>query len=73
MKAIVCHAPEDLRLDNFETDSLGTLQLQVDVAYGGGVRKHLCFETLRARPQQHHAGSAISAASRSPTGRAQCG
>ena len=35
MKAIVCHAPEDLRLDNFETDALGTHQLQVDVAYGG--------------------------------------
>ena len=35
MKAIVCHAPEDLRLDNFETDVLGTHQLQVDVAYGG--------------------------------------
>jgi L-idonate 5-dehydrogenase len=35
MKAIVCHAPEDLRLDNFETDPLGTHQLQVDVAYGG--------------------------------------
>ncbi len=35
MKAIVCHAPEDLRLDNFETDTLGTHQLQVDVAYGG--------------------------------------
>jgi len=26
MKAIVCHAPEDLRLDNFETDVLGTHQ-----------------------------------------------
>ena len=35
MKAIVCHAQEDLRLDNFETDALGTHQLQVDVAYGG--------------------------------------
>jgi len=35
MKAIVCHAPEDLRLDAFETDVLGTHQLQVDVAYGG--------------------------------------
>jgi L-idonate 5-dehydrogenase len=35
MKAIVCHAPEDLRLDNFETYVLGTHQLQVDVAYGG--------------------------------------
>lgn len=35
MKAIVCHAPEDLRLDNFETDALGAHQLQVDVAYGG--------------------------------------
>ena len=35
MKAIVCHAPEDLRLDSFETDVLGTHQLQVDVAYGG--------------------------------------
>ena len=35
MKAIVCHAPEDLRIDNFETDALGSHQLQVDVAYGG--------------------------------------
>ncbi len=35
MKAIVCHAPEDLRLDNFETDVLASHQLQVDVAYGG--------------------------------------
>ena len=35
MKAIVCHAPEDLRLDNFETDALGSHQFQVDVAYGG--------------------------------------
>ena len=35
MKAIVCHAPEDLRLDNFDTDALGAHQLQVDVAYGG--------------------------------------
>ena len=35
MKAIVCHAPEDLRIDSFETDALGAHQLQVDVAYGG--------------------------------------
>lgn len=28
MKAIVCHAPEDLRLDTFDTDALGTHQLK---------------------------------------------
>jgi L-idonate 5-dehydrogenase len=35
MKAIVCHAPDDLRLDTFETDTLGPQQLAVRVAYGG--------------------------------------
>jgi L-idonate 5-dehydrogenase len=35
MKAIVCHGPEDLRLDAFETDALGPQQLAVRVAYGG--------------------------------------
>lgn len=35
MKAIVCHAPDDLRLDAFETDALGPQQLAVRVAYGG--------------------------------------
>jgi L-idonate 5-dehydrogenase len=35
MKAIVCHAPDDLRLDAFETDTLGPQQLGVRVAYGG--------------------------------------
>ena len=35
MKAIVCHAPDDLRLDAFETDTLGPQQLAVRVAYGG--------------------------------------
>jgi len=55
MKAIVCHAPEDLRLDNFETDSLGTHQLQVDVAYGGicgsdlHYYKHGGFGTVRIK------------------------
>ena len=34
-KAIVCHAPEDLRLDTFESDTLGPHQLAVRVAYGG--------------------------------------
>ena len=48
MKAIVCHAPEDLRLDNFETDLLGTHQLQVDVAYGG-----ICGSDLH---YYHHGG-----------------
>ena len=48
MKAIVCHAPEDLRLDNFETDSLGTHQIQVDVAYGG-----ICGSDLH---YYHHGG-----------------
>ena len=45
MKAIVCHAPEDLRLDTFDTDALGTHQLQVDVAYGG-----ICGSDLPLRP-----------------------
>ncbi len=35
MKAIVCHAPEDLRLDAFEAEALGPQQLAVRVAYGG--------------------------------------
>ncbi len=40
MKAIVCHAPEDLRLDAVNvnisnTDALGPQQLAVRVAYGG--------------------------------------
>ena len=48
MKAIVCHAPEDLRLDTFDTDSLGTHQLQVDVAYGG-----ICGSDLH---YYHHGG-----------------
>ena len=34
-QAIVCHAPEDLRLDTFETEALGPNQLAVRVAYGG--------------------------------------
>ena len=48
MKAIVCRAPEDLRLDTFETDALGTHQLQVDVAYGG-----ICGSDLH---YYHHGG-----------------
>ena len=48
MKAIVCHAPEDLRLDSFETDALGAHQLQVDVAYGG-----ICGSDLH---YYHHGG-----------------
>lgn len=48
MKAIVCHAPEDLRLDSIETDALGAHQLQVDVAYGG-----ICGSDLH---YYHHGG-----------------
>ena len=48
MKAIVCHAPEDLRLDSFETDALSAHQLQVDVAYGG-----ICGSDLH---YYHHGG-----------------
>ena len=35
MRALVCHAPLDLRLDTFEADPLGARQLRVRVAYGG--------------------------------------
>jgi len=48
MKAIVCHAPEDLRLDTFDADAMGAHQLQVDVAYGG-----ICGSDLH---YYHHGG-----------------
>lgn len=35
MKAIVCHAPADLRLDTLDAEELGPHQLAVRVAYGG--------------------------------------
>jgi L-idonate 5-dehydrogenase len=35
MKAIVCHAPEDLRLDTLDAEEAGPHQLAVRVAYGG--------------------------------------
>jgi L-idonate 5-dehydrogenase len=35
MRAIVCHAPEDLRVDTQEAEKPGPGQLQVRVAYGG--------------------------------------
>jgi L-idonate 5-dehydrogenase len=35
MRALVCHAPLDLRLDEFESDTLGPQQLRVRVAFGG--------------------------------------
>jgi L-idonate 5-dehydrogenase len=35
MRALVCHAPLDLRLDAFAAEKLGPQQLQVRVAFGG--------------------------------------
>ena len=35
MKALVCHAPHDLRLDTLPDESLNPQQLRVRVAYGG--------------------------------------
>lgn len=35
MKAIICHAPEDLRLDTLDVEEPGPQQLAVRVAYGG--------------------------------------
>ena len=35
MKAIVCHAPRDLRIDTLPDAELGPTQLRVKVAYGG--------------------------------------
>jgi L-idonate 5-dehydrogenase len=35
MRALVCHAPLDLRLDEFDNDILGPHQLRVRVAFGG--------------------------------------
>ena len=35
MRALVCHAPLDLRLDAVDTEALGARQLRVRVAYGG--------------------------------------
>lgn len=54
-KAIVCHAPEDLRLDTFESEPLGPQQLAVRVAYGGicgsdlHYFRHGGFGTVRIR------------------------
>ncbi|MFC5519612.1 L-idonate 5-dehydrogenase [Polaromonas jejuensis] len=35
MRALVCHAPLDLRLDSFAAEALGPQQLRVRVAFGG--------------------------------------
>lgn len=35
MKALICHAPGDLRIDSIEEEAPGPGQLQVRVAYGG--------------------------------------
>jgi L-idonate 5-dehydrogenase len=35
MRALVCHAPLDLRLDSFDAEPLGPRQLRVRVAFGG--------------------------------------
>ena len=35
MRALVCHAPEDLRIESFEPEAFGANQLRVRVAYGG--------------------------------------
>jgi L-idonate 5-dehydrogenase len=35
MRAIVCHAAQDLRLENLEAPALGAKQLMVQVAFGG--------------------------------------
>ena len=35
MKAVICHAPQDLRIDTIEEEPLGPGQLQVRVAFGG--------------------------------------
>ena len=35
MKAVICHAPEDLRIDTLPEDLPGPGQLQVRVAFGG--------------------------------------
>ena len=35
MRALVCHAPQDLRLDTASLDKMGSHQLQVRVAFGG--------------------------------------
>jgi L-idonate 5-dehydrogenase len=35
MRALVCHAPEDLRIENVELPTLGAHQVQVGVAFGG--------------------------------------
>lgn len=35
MRALICHAAEDLRLEHIETPSLGEQQVLVQVAFGG--------------------------------------
>ncbi len=55
MRALVCHAPHDLRLDAFDDGQLGPQQLAVRVAYGGicgsdlHYYQHGGFGTVRIR------------------------
>jgi L-idonate 5-dehydrogenase len=75
-KAIVCHAPEDLRLDTFETETLGPHQLAVRVAYGGicgsdlHYFRHGGFGTIRIKEPMvlgHEVSGIVSAVGASVT------
>ena len=55
MKAVICHAAEDLRIDTIEEEQPGPGQLQVRVAFGGicgsdlHYYQHGGFGTVRIR------------------------
>ena len=75
-KAIVCHAPEDLRLDTLETETLGPHQLAVRVAYGGicgsdlHYFRHGGFGTIRIKEPMvlgHEVSGIVSAVGASVT------
>ena len=76
MKAIVCHAPEDLRVESFEAEPLGTHQLAVRVAYGGicgsdlHYFKHGGFGTVRIQEPMalgHEVSGIVSAVGKDVT------
>ncbi|MFM8865907.1 MAG: L-idonate 5-dehydrogenase [Limnohabitans sp.] len=70
MKAVICHAPEDLRIDTQDEESPGPGQLQVRVAFGGicgsdlHYYQHGGFGTVRIREPMalgHEVSGVVSA------------
>lgn len=77
MKALVCHAPQDLRIDHIEEEQPGEGQLQVRVAFGGicgsdlHYFQHGGFGTVRIQEPMalgHEVSGVVSALGQGVTG-----